>query len=53
MFLEMMEHQRPPPIGYTCFRCGEKGHYINVCPTLGNKEYDNKPKIKRATVYSC
>ncbi|KAI8894539.1 hypothetical protein BC833DRAFT_652013 [Globomyces pollinis-pini] len=44
-----MEPQRPPPPGYTCFRCGEKGHFINMCPTLGNKEFDNKPKIKRAT----
>ncbi|KAJ2997425.1 hypothetical protein HDV02_005554 [Globomyces sp. JEL0801] len=34
-----MEPQRPPP----------PGHFINMCPTLGNKEFDNKPKIKRAT----
>ncbi|KAJ3267644.1 hypothetical protein HDV01_004587 [Terramyces sp. JEL0728] len=44
-----MEVQKPPPPGYTCYRCGEKGHYINVCPTIGDATYDNKPKIKRAT----
>ena len=44
-----IEHQRPPPPGYTCFRCGEKGHYINVCPTLGDPDFENKPKIKKAT----
>ncbi|KAJ3320197.1 hypothetical protein HDV06_005441 [Boothiomyces sp. JEL0866] len=44
-----MEVQKPPPPGYTCYRCGEKGHYINVCPTIGDANYDNKPKIKRAT----
>jgi hypothetical protein len=47
--MEMMEPQRPPPPGYTCFRCGEKGHYINMCPTIGDASFDNKPKIKRAT----
>lgn len=26
-----------------------QGHYINVCPTIGDANYDNKPKIKRAT----
>jgi protein MPE1 len=25
------------------------GHYINVCPTLGDEKFDNKPKIKRTT----
>jgi protein MPE1 len=47
--MEMMEPVRPPPPGYTCFRCGEKGHYINMCPTIGDKNFDNKPKIKKAT----
>ena len=44
-----MEPVKPPPPGYTCFRCGEKGHFINACPTIGDKEFDNKPKIKKAT----
>lgn len=47
--MDMVEPQRPPPPGYTCFRCGEKGHYINMCPTIGDESFDNKPKIKRAT----
>lgn len=53
-FMDM--DQRPPPPGYTCFRCGERGlsfynvgHYINVCPTLGDPDFENKPKIKKAT----
>ena len=45
----MMEPVKPPPPGYTCFRCGEKGHFINACPTIGDKDFDNKPKIKKAT----
>ncbi|KAI8923010.1 DWNN domain-containing protein [Entophlyctis helioformis] len=40
---------RPPPAGYICYRCGLKGHYINTCPTIGDKEFDNRPKLKRTT----
>ncbi|CAG8751903.1 12128_t:CDS:2, partial [Ambispora leptoticha] len=40
--------QKIPPPNYVCFRCGTKGHYINNCPTNGDKEYD-KNKIKRTT----
>ena len=25
--------RRPPPPGYTCNKCGEKGHWIHECPT--------------------
>ena len=39
----------PPPEGYICYRCGEKGHYINECPTMGDKNYDNRPRLKRTT----
>ncbi|KAI9105839.1 DWNN domain-containing protein [Phlyctochytrium arcticum] len=40
--------QRPPPPGYICYRCGQKGHFINQCPTIGDKEFD-RPKLKRTT----
>lgn len=40
--------QKPPPPSYTCFRCGEKGHYIQNCPTNGDKAFD-RPKVKRTT----
>ncbi|SAM05561.1 hypothetical protein [Absidia glauca] len=41
--------QRVPPATYVCYRCGQKGHYINQCPTNGDKEYDKHPRIKRTT----
>ncbi|KAI8918335.1 DWNN domain-containing protein [Powellomyces hirtus] len=40
--------QRAPPPGYICYRCGQKGHFINTCPTIGDKEFD-RPKLKRTT----
>ncbi len=41
--------QRPVPAGYICYRCGQRGHYITNCPTLGDAEWDNKPRLKRTT----
>ncbi|KAI0134544.1 MPE1 protein [Xylariales sp. AK1849] len=38
-----------PPNGYICYRCGQKGHWIQVCPTNDNPEFDNKPRVKRTT----
>ncbi|KNC98149.1 cleavage polyadenylation factor subunit MPE1 [Spizellomyces punctatus DAOM BR117] len=40
--------QRAPPPGYICYRCGQKGHFINQCPTIGDKDFD-RPKLKRTT----
>ncbi|KAL9068051.1 MAG: hypothetical protein Q9157_006626 [Trypethelium eluteriae] len=40
---------RPPPDGYVCYRCGEKGHWIQACPTNDDPEYEKKPRIKRTT----
>ena len=39
----------PPPPGYICYRCGQKGHWIQECPTNDNQEYDNRPRFKRTT----
>ena len=40
---------KPPPQGYICHRCGEKGHWIQACPTNDDPSFDNKPRIKRTT----
>lgn len=36
------------PEGYICFRCGDKGHHINNCPTVEDPTFD-RPRIKRTT----
>ncbi|RKF76382.1 putative RING finger protein P8B7.15c [Golovinomyces cichoracearum] len=38
-----------PPLGYVCYRCGEKGHWIKECPTNDDPSFENKPRIKRTT----
>jgi len=38
-----------PPNGYVCYRCGEKGHWIQLCPTNDDPEFDNRPRVKRTT----
>ena len=37
-----------PPPSYTCFRCGQPGHYINYCPTNDDPTFD-RPRIKKTT----
>ena len=39
---------RPPPAGYVCYRCGKTGHYLNMCPTNGNPEFDGQ-RLKKTT----
>ncbi|KAI0953936.1 hypothetical protein AcV7_007324 [Taiwanofungus camphoratus] len=41
--------ERPLPPSYVCYRCGQKGHWIQDCPTNNDREYDNRPRIKRTT----
>ncbi|KII87351.1 hypothetical protein PLICRDRAFT_55314 [Plicaturopsis crispa FD-325 SS-3] len=41
--------ERPLPPAYVCYRCGQKGHWIQDCPTNNDREYDNRPRIKRTT----
>ncbi|KAI1176552.1 DWNN domain-containing protein [Nemania sp. FL0916] len=38
-----------PPNGYICYRCGQKGHWIQMCPTNDNPDFDNRPRVKRTT----
>lgn len=40
---------KPPPPGYVCHRCGEKGHWIQACPTNTDPNYDGRPKFRRTT----
>ena len=40
---------KPLPPGYTCHRCGEKGHWIQVCPTNNDPNFDGRPKFRRTT----
>lgn len=30
----------PPPPGYECKRCGKPGHWIKLCPTNGDPNFD-------------
>lgn len=31
---------KEPPENYVCFRCGNKGHFIQHCPTNSNRNFD-------------
>ncbi|KAI0343058.1 DWNN-domain-containing protein [Trametopsis cervina] len=44
-----VHHDRPLPPSYVCYRCGQKGHWIQDCPTNNDRDYDNRPRIKRTT----
>ncbi|TID22216.1 Zinc finger RING/FYVE/PHD-type protein [Venturia nashicola] len=38
-----------PPAKYICHRCGLAGHWIQLCPTNDDPNFEQKPKIKRTT----
>ncbi|CAD6892920.1 unnamed protein product [Tilletia controversa] len=40
---------KPPGPGYICYRCGQKGHWIQDCPTNDDRDFDNRPRLKRTT----
>ena len=40
---------KPLPPGYTCHRCGQKGHWIQACPTNNDPTFDGRPKFRRTT----
>lgn len=37
------------PDGYICHRCGQKGHWIQACPTNLDPNFDGRPKFRRTT----
>ncbi|GAD98627.1 hypothetical protein AN7431.2 [Paecilomyces variotii No. 5] len=39
----------PPPPGYLCYRCREKGHWIQACPTNNDPKFDGRYRVKRST----
>ncbi|KAK9474074.1 DWNN domain-containing protein [Dipodascopsis tothii] len=40
------EHPLPP--GYICYRCGQKGHWIQNCPTNNDPNWEGR-RVKRTT----
>ncbi|WAQ83680.1 hypothetical protein PtA15_4A128 [Puccinia triticina] len=44
-----LHSQAAPPQGYICYRCGQKGHWIQACPTNDNPDFEGRPRIKRTT----
>lgn len=45
--LNVPDHEPPPK--YVCHRCGKPGHWIQMCPTNNDPNFESKPKIKRTT----
>ncbi|EUC60850.1 mRNA polyadenylation-like protein, putative [Rhizoctonia solani AG-3 Rhs1AP] len=43
------QDSRPVPPGYICYRCAKRGHWIHDCPTNDDRDWDNRPRVKRTT----
>ncbi|CAG8443280.1 8250_t:CDS:10, partial [Scutellospora calospora] len=40
--------QKTLPPNYVCYRCGQKGHWIQACPTNGDRSFDHM-KVRKTT----
>lgn len=38
-----------PPPGYVCYRCQQKGHWIQACPTNSDPDFKPVARVKRTT----
>ncbi|KAF2653014.1 DWNN-domain-containing protein [Lophiostoma macrostomum CBS 122681] len=38
-----------PPFSYVCYRCQQKGHWIQACPTNDDPDFKPAPPTKRTT----
>ncbi|ODQ68088.1 DWNN-domain-containing protein, partial [Nadsonia fulvescens var. elongata DSM 6958] len=43
------KNDNPPPPGYMCYRCGQKDHWIQNCPTNDDPNWENKKRVRKTT----
>lgn len=44
-----MAPDKDPPLGYICYRCGQKGHWIQNCPTNDDPTAQDRKRFVRVT----